>query len=79
MQVSLRCADLLSDGGMELQLQGNIAVKGHPIRLSARCTVLFTARSWRWRSSMPWCRRVAVHNGGINRLVACWLAKPGPW
>jgi hypothetical protein len=33
MQNPLRCADLSSDRGMELQPEGNIGVKHRPIRL----------------------------------------------
>jgi hypothetical protein len=40
MQSSPPCADLLPDGCMELQIQGNIAVKAPPIRLLALCTAV---------------------------------------
>jgi hypothetical protein len=40
MQSLPPCADLLPDGCMELQIQGNIAVKPPPIRLLALCTVV---------------------------------------
>jgi hypothetical protein len=40
IQSSPPCADLLPDGCMELQIQGNIAVKPPPIRLLALCTAM---------------------------------------
>jgi hypothetical protein len=53
---------------MELQIQGNIAVKAHPIRLLALCTAVHEGFTGGQSRPAPSC--CIAQSGPINRIAA---------
>jgi hypothetical protein len=70
MQSLSPCADLLPDGYMELQIQGNIAVKALPIRLLALCTAMHQGSMHLRPVGRHVFDNVALHNP--SGLTASW-------